>query len=45
MVVKEYEMTISFKIDEVDFEVIINFFDCLYQVGIIQKMDEDQLDL
>lgn len=38
---REYEMTINFQIDKVDFEVITNFFNCLYQVGIIQKINND----
>ena len=42
---RDYKMIIGFEIEKVDFEIIINFFDCLYQVGIIQKIDDEELDL
>ena len=42
---RECQVIIGFKIEKADFEVIINFFDYLYKVGIIHKIDDEQLDL
>ncbi len=35
--IREFRMSISFQIDKVGFDEIIDFFNCMYQVGIIYK--------
>ncbi len=42
---REIEITITFEVDKVDFDAIIDLLDCLYQVGIIRKIDDEQLYL
>lgn len=39
-IVREYEIIISLQINKVDFDAISDFFDCLYQVGIIKEIED-----
>lgn len=40
---RDCEMAISFKIDKVDFDAIIDFLKCLYEIGIIWRVNDEKL--